>query len=64
MIFQLKRLCDIINHEKMNRNADAENEKKEEEQEEKRNNIRKDIEKCKTGERKIANMLQALRPYF
>ena len=48
----------------MNRNADAEKEKKEEEQEEKGNNIGKDIEKCKTGESKIANMLQAVSPYF
>ena len=46
----------------MNRNADAEKEMKEEEQEEKGNNIRKYIEKYK--KRKIANMLQALSPYF
>jgi len=48
----------------MKRNADAETEKKEEEQEEKGNNIRKDTEKCKKREREIANMLQALSPYF
>jgi hypothetical protein len=48
----------------MNRNADAEKEKKEEEQEEKGNNIIKDTEKYKTGEMNIANMLQALSPYF
>jgi hypothetical protein len=48
----------------MNRNADAEKEKKEKEQEEKGNNIIKDTEKYKMGEMKIANMLQALNPYF
>jgi len=41
-----------------------EREKKKEEQEEKGNNIRKGIEKCKTGKRKIANMLKALSPDF
>jgi hypothetical protein len=48
----------------MKSNADAEKGKKKEEQEEKGNNIRKDTEKCKTGERKIANMLKALSPDF
>jgi len=48
----------------MKRNAVAETERKEEEQEEKGNNIRKVTEKCKTTEREIANLLQALSPYF